>query len=1308
MATPSGNILPLIADGTVKALWHDILLFPPPPSSSAASPTSPEAASYGDVIPTYTSSFSTTPPPPDNLCYFVCTRTRSAEAGGAGGGGAGKASNSAFRVRRRRLLLSGTTEFDEDENVPWNMGILPQTCVLACGAVADAANDGGSPGKASKPAPQSAIGPASAGNESGAAGSSDGFASLFDYAPIQAIEIGSAPREIGDAYGVIPLAALPVQRPNMGGSEVSYRMIVIAADDPLMIPEASGYNGFGVATIREGQIAEREELQEEVERWAVRSGFANRVDDWDLQEDKDADTVLVDAHRVWKLVFPTLRKPTRLARGATFRRLDPRTSFAARPGSPATAAPSRVMELVAKPAETCVISAAKSASFSHKSARKFNMREFNRAKTVGGGELYRNGSYGDSFGNDSFGRFDSPNSGGSDADLLSPGSGFGGGESGNGGRRAAGLPPASPSVRRVHSVEAFAEGDSSRGLSRSVTKSALVRSSTVLSKSKSSRTMKKSVSLKAELNGGEDGGRGGGSWFRRVSSKGGAVPRSESTNLGFRESDGCDDSGGGRWGRSGGASGSEGGKGLFTRSRTSAQLGGARVLSRGAGSGGSGNRESDLPPYAPFTRRHTHANDGRSSASEKSDEDLYFVDGDDNGAGLESADQKDILKARQPQRAAWMKKALTFIAPAKSKSRAFHSGSTAIENPTAAAVTKPFLSDSAFPASLDVSSANLDRPKISFAFPGWAVEISRAKESTVVVDSTSGGRRGEKNRRGEKRKRRNKPGQEGREGENRQDLEDEREREEADEREQREEREEKEERERVWMGVELGDRVPFLSLPQEILTMLCSRVSWRDLCTLRVTSKTVRNQLDRDEIWAAAAAEASRQGDIKLPRARKTFAGLGAVISGQAIGGQAISGQAISGQAISGQAISNGVGDGECTVEGGAGDAWWQQHLLLLQQQQQTQIPMQSLFKSLILSSRIREKLPVLSPAFDFLQSTLDRWWHDEMDSRADRIAWEVGNGWGGERKEDRCEDGYGEADGMRVEKKGSLGIAPAAVASTGAASNADSELRAPSKAQRDGGKLRAGPAARLQEERRGSGSALGESHSKLGAAVGLWLRLLQRWGVYRRWLKLVALHCPNLQFEVMIERARSNHHSATPTVYDKGVISFRSNVLLAFGLRRQIQEALLVLIDAAHAAFYTPTRAASAATAVATVPETANLVPLLKQIKHLFQELDVADDATLPTITHTQAKFRRCFCILLKKELPPGLLTKRQASGTLSLAAAGCGAAGGYGGGNYASGQKNSSLAGSAGSRSSRCRRYKLYLSKQRGLQKVARNFSH
>ncbi|CAI5460659.1 unnamed protein product [Closterium sp. Yama58-4] len=365
--------------------------------------------------------------------------------------------------QRRQIVMSVTVHAPSKQN-------QKKTCVLACGAVADAANDGGSPGKTSRPAPQSAIGPASAGNDSGggsAAGSSDGFASLFDYAPIQAIEIGSAPREIGDTYGVIPLAALPVQRPNMGGSEVSYRLIVIAADDPLMIPEASGYNGFGVATIGEGQIAEREELQEEVERWAVRSGFSNRVDDWDLQEDKDADTVLIDAHRVWKLVFPTLRKPTRLARGATFRRLDPRTSFA-RPGSPATAAPPRVLELVAKPAETCVISAAKSASFSHKSARKFNASEFNRAKTVGGGELYRTGSYGDSFGNDSFGRFDSPNSGGSDADLLSPGSGFGGGESGNHSRRAAGLPPASPPVRRVHSVEAFEGEDASRGLSRSM------------------------------------------------------------------------------------------------------------------------------------------------------------------------------------------------------------------------------------------------------------------------------------------------------------------------------------------------------------------------------------------------------------------------------------------------------------------------------------------------------------------------------------------------------------------------------------------------------------------------------------------------------------------------------------------------------------------------------------------------------------------------------------------------------------------------------------------------------------------------
>ncbi|CAI7853817.1 unnamed protein product, partial [Closterium sp. NIES-53] len=58
--------------------------------------------------------------------------------------------------------------------------------------------------------------------------------------------------------------------------------------------------------------------------------------------------------------------------------------------------------------------------------------------------------------------------------------------------------------------------------------------------------------------------------------------------------------------------------------------------------------------------------------------------------------------------------------------------------------------------------------------------------------------------------------------------------------------------------------------------------------------------------------------------------------------------------------------------------------------------------------------------------------------------------------------------------------------------------------------------------------------------------------------------------------------------------------------------------------------------------------------------ELDVADDATLPPITHTQAKFRRCFCTLLKKELPPGLLTKRRASATHPTAATAGGLAGG------------------------------------------------
>eukprot|EP00850_Spirogloea_muscicola_P020674 SM000223S07302 [mRNA] locus=s223:55417:57097:- [translate_table: standard] len=126
---------------------------------------------------------------------------------------------------------------------------------------------------------------------------------------------------------------------------------------------------------------------------------------------------------------------------------------------------------------------------------------------------------------------------------------------------------------------------------------------------------------------------------------------------------------------------------------------------------------------------------------------------------------------------------------------------------------------------------------------------------------------------------------------------------------------------------------------------------------------------------------------------------------------------------------------------------------------------------------------------------------------------------------------------------------------------------------------------------------------------VRLWSGLLQSWQQYKRWLVLIAHHCPGLQFEVMVERARFAGVSATPTVFDKGMTCFRSNVLLSYGLRRRLQESLSWL------------------TIVDTMGDASDVeVDILIKGRRVYQELDVLDDFTLPKVTFTQEKLQRCF----------------------------------------------------------------------------------
>ncbi|ERN09803.1 uncharacterized protein LOC18437963 [Amborella trichopoda] len=134
-----------------------------------------------------------------------------------------------------------------------------------------------------------------------------------------------------------------------------------------------------------------------------------------------------------------------------------------------------------------------------------------------------------------------------------------------------------------------------------------------------------------------------------------------------------------------------------------------------------------------------------------------------------------------------------------------------------------------------------------------------------------------------------------------------------------------------------------------------------------------------------------------------------------------------------------------------------------------------------------------------------------------------------------------------------------------------------------------------------------------VGGPVGKasWSLVLDLWSQYKQWLLLVSALCRDLNYEVMVERARPMTWSATPAIYDKGVICFRDQVLTRYGIRSMLQCGLSYLIKR---------------DAMDTAPESDSR--LLRDIFHLLQEADVSDDHTLPAVTHTRSKLRRCFLL--------------------------------------------------------------------------------
>lgn len=123
-----------------------------------------------------------------------------------------------------------------------------------------------------------------------------------------------------------------------------------------------------------------------------------------------------------------------------------------------------------------------------------------------------------------------------------------------------------------------------------------------------------------------------------------------------------------------------------------------------------------------------------------------------------------------------------------------------------------------------------------------------------------------------------------------------------------------------------------------------------------------------------------------------------------------------------------------------------------------------------------------------------------------------------------------------------------------------------------------------------------------------LWGIVYLFWKRYKQWLMLIFEHCPRLNFQVTVEKARATAWTTTPSLYEKGVICFRSQILLRYGLRRILQSGYTLLT-------------CSDANGLTSEYE----VDLLQSIQHLLQEVDVSDDS-LSTQPFTQTKLRRCF----------------------------------------------------------------------------------
>ncbi|CAI5473686.1 unnamed protein product [Closterium sp. Yama58-4] len=155
-------------------------------------------------------------------------------------------------------------------------------------------------------------------------GVSDSPLVIFDNAPIEAIDVGTQQQDPGDAYPVVPLLALPVRLTAAASavSEVSWKLIVIAAHDPLVLanqvdslaakvlPKLSVTSRLPCSPFHAPSTAEVKStlLAKGTSPHGFPAGYAPEAS-W-FEDSWKAHHVVVESYRTWKLLCaPILRRP---------------------------------------------------------------------------------------------------------------------------------------------------------------------------------------------------------------------------------------------------------------------------------------------------------------------------------------------------------------------------------------------------------------------------------------------------------------------------------------------------------------------------------------------------------------------------------------------------------------------------------------------------------------------------------------------------------------------------------------------------------------------------------------------------------------------------------------------------------------------------------------------------------------------------------------------------------------------------------------------------------------------------------------